>query len=62
MDVRVEDRLTGEVVWKRNNIKHSEEYPVGNNIVMSETAKRLAIKTFAEDIAERVHDSIMQGF
>jgi len=62
MDVILEDRLTGKVVWKRNNMIHGEEYPVGNSIVMTETVKRRSIKIFAEDIAERVHDSIMQGF
>ena len=62
LDVVLEDRKTGKVLWKRNNIRHSEEYPVDEDIVMSETAKRRAIKIFANDIAERVHDSIMQGF
>ena len=62
MDVILEDRLTGKVVWKRNKIIHGEEYSVGNSIVATETAKRRKIKIFAEDIAERVHDSIMQGF
>jgi hypothetical protein len=60
--VSLEDRSSGKVLWRRKNLKHSEEFLVSDDIVFSETTKRDALKTLAEDLAERVHDSIMQGF
>ncbi|MCX8044962.1 MAG: LPS assembly lipoprotein LptE [Desulfobacterota bacterium] len=62
LDVQLERRQTGEVLWKRKNVRHSEEFPVGDNIVLSEAAKRAALGRLAADLAERVHDSIIQGF
>lgn len=62
LDVFLEERQSGDVLWKRKNFRHAEEFPVGENIVFSETARRAALQTLAEDLAERVHDSIMQGF
>ena len=60
--VFLEERKSGNVLWKRKSLKHAEEFPVGSSIVLSETAKRDALQRIAEDLAERVHDSIMQGF
>lgn len=62
LSVSLEERRTGTVLWKRNSMKHTEEFPVSQHTVFSEAAKREALKTLAEDLAERVHDSIMQGF
>jgi hypothetical protein len=62
LDILLEERSTGNVLWKRKNLRHSEEFPVDFNIVMSETAKRASLNKLAEDLAERVHDSIMLGF
>jgi len=62
LDVYLQNRRTGEIVWKRSNMVHGEEFPVGAAIVISEAAKRSALTRLAEDLAERIHDSIMQGF
>jgi hypothetical protein len=62
LDVFLEERQSGDILWKRKNFRHAEEFPVGESIVFSETAKRAALQALAEDLAERVHDSIMQGF
>jgi outer membrane lipopolysaccharide assembly protein LptE/RlpB len=62
VDIQVERRASGEVVWKRKNFRHSEEFPVGDDIVLSEASKRAALQKLAADLAERVHDSIIQGF
>ncbi len=62
LNISLEDRKTGTVLWKRGSLKHAEEFPVGESIVFTEAAKRAALQTLAEDLAERVHDSIMQGF
>jgi len=62
LDIQLERRATGEVIWKRKNMRHSEEFPVGDDIVLSEAAKRAALERLAADLAERIHDSIIQGF
>lgn len=62
LDIQLERRVTGEVLWKRKNMRHSEEFPVGVDIVLSEAAKRAALERLAADLAERIHDSIIQGF
>jgi len=62
MELVLEERQAGTVLWKRTNLRHAEEHSVDLSIVVSETAKREALQRLAEDLAERVHDSIMQGF
>ena len=62
LDIQVEERTTGKVLWKRKNFKHIEEFPVGSNIVLSEASKRLSLEKLAADLAERIHDSIVEGF
>jgi len=62
VDIQVEERTTGSVLWKRKNLRHSEEFPVGEDIMLSEAAKRASLEKLAADLAERVHDSIIEGF
>lgn len=63
LDLRLEERATGKVLWKRKGMRHVEDYPIyENDIQLSETAKRASLKKIAADLAERSHDSIMMGF
>ena len=63
VDVQLEERTTGKVLWKRKGMRHGEDYPVlTEDIQASEASKRLALQKIASDLAERVHDSIMKGF
>lgn len=62
LSVTVRDRVSGEVLWKRDRLVHAEEYPVGDSIAFTEAAKTRALQALARDLAERVHESIMQGF
>ena len=62
LDLTLEERSGGKILWKRKKMTHSEEFPVSGNIVLSETAKRKSLEILAGDLAERVHDSIMLGF
>jgi outer membrane lipopolysaccharide assembly protein LptE/RlpB len=62
VDLVLEERQTGKVVWKRTNLQHAEEYTVDTSISASEAIKREALQRLTRDLAERVHDSIMQGF
>jgi len=58
----LEEKTTGRVLWKRNNLSHDEEYLTGDRVMVSETTKRKSLVLLAEDLAERAHDSILQGF
>ena len=63
IDVQLEERTTGKVLWKRKGMRHGEDYPVfTNDIQASEASKRKALQKIAADLAERVHDSMMMGF
>jgi hypothetical protein len=63
VDVQLEERATGKVLWKRKGMRHGEDYPIATQDVQaSEAARRLAMQKIAADLAERVHDSIMMGF
>ncbi len=63
LDVELLERSSGKVLWKRDTLLHAEEFPVtSDSIARSEAAKRAALRDLAADLAERVHDSIMQGF
>lgn len=60
--VTVRDRVSGAVLWKRDRLVHAEEYPVGDSIAFTEAAKARALQALARDLAERVHESMLQGF
>ena len=63
LDLKLEERATGKVLWSRKGLRHVEDYPVyDDKIQLSETAKRVALQKIAADLAERSHDSIMMGF
>lgn len=62
LELSLEDKATGRVIWKRKNLSHDEEYLTGDRVVVSETTKRKSLVLLAEDLAERAHDSILQGF
>jgi len=62
LDLSLERRESGEILWKRKRLRHNEEYSVSTDIVVSETAKRVALGKTAKDLAKRVHESIIQGF
>jgi hypothetical protein len=62
LDLTLEKRDTGEVLWKRKRLTHNEEYQVSGDIVVTETGKSIALEKVAQDLAKRVHESIIQGF
>jgi outer membrane lipopolysaccharide assembly protein LptE/RlpB len=62
LDLALEKRDTGEVLWKRKRLKHNEEYQVSNDIMVTETGKNIALEKVAKDLAKRVEESIIQGF
>jgi outer membrane lipopolysaccharide assembly protein LptE/RlpB len=66
ISIVVEERATGRVLWKRSALRHSEEFRTGAedqvDIQLDEADKRRAFQDLAADLAERVHDGLMQGF
>ena len=37
LDLALEKRDTGEILWKRKRLRHSEEYQVSNDIMVTES-------------------------
>lgn len=69
--VIVEERKTGRVLWQRGAIRYGEEYRTSDqteregttdNLQLDTADKRRAFKVLAADIADQVHDGLMQGF
>ena len=61
LELSLEEKSTGKVLWKRN-MTHDNEYLSGTEITLIEASKRRALVILAEDLAERIHDSIVVGF
>ena len=63
LDLRLEERTTGKVLWTRKGMRHVEDYPIyDQDVQLSETSKRLALQKIAADLAQRSHDSMLMGF
>ncbi len=66
LELSLEEKSTGTVLWKRNMLTHDNEYLSADlrveEITVIEASKRKALVLLAEDLAERIHDSIVQGF
>lgn len=62
LDLHLEERTTGKVLWQRKGMRHEEDYRILDDVQTSEASKRSALQKIASDLAERVHDSIMLGF
>jgi outer membrane lipopolysaccharide assembly protein LptE/RlpB len=62
LDLALEKRDSGEILWKRKRFRHSEEYQVASDIMVTEADKKVALENVAKDLAKRVEESIIQGF
>jgi hypothetical protein len=62
LEFSVEERATGKVLWRDRNITHNEEYRVNPDIAVTEFNKDQAIKRLAGELAERIHDNLLEGF
>ena len=62
LDLSLEKRDTGEVLWKRKRLVDNEEYQVSNYITVTQADKTIAVEKIAQDLAQRVYESIIQGF
>jgi len=63
LEFTVEERSTGKILWRDKNITHNEEYLVNlEDIAVTEFNKERAIKRLAVELAERIHDNLLEGF
>lgn len=62
LDVTLEKRDTGKVLWRNKELFHFEEYRVSSEIAVTEASKQQTINKIAVEMAERIHDSIIEGF
>jgi len=62
LDFSVEERTTGKILWRDKNITHNEEYRVNTDIAVTEFNKDEAIKRLAAELAEKIHDNLLEGF
>ena len=67
LELSLEEKSTGTVLWKREKLTHDNEYlsadlSAGGEITETDASKTRALVLLAEDLAERIHDSIVQGF
>ena len=53
---------TGEVLWKAPSMKETEEYRVVSNVLTNEARKQEAIEEIARELAETIHDLIVERF
>jgi hypothetical protein len=62
MEVTLERKDTAEILWRTKGLYHFEEYSVAADIAETEANKKIALKMTAAELAERIHDSIIEGF
>jgi outer membrane lipopolysaccharide assembly protein LptE/RlpB len=62
LDITLERKDTAEILWRNKGLYHFEEYTVSSDIATTEANKKIALKMTAAELAERIHDSIIEGF
>jgi len=62
LDITLERKDTAEILWRNKGLYHFEEYSVAAEIAETEANKKIALKMTAAELAERIHDSIIEGF
>ena len=62
LEVTLKRNNNGEVIWKDRNLQEAEEYRVAPSVAVAETNKRAAIVKIAEEVSEKIHDRILEGF
>jgi len=71
--IAVTERESGRVLWSRSSLRHSEEYrttdqteevpgATTDELQIDAAARRQAFQKLAADMAEQVHDGLLQGF
>lgn len=55
IDIRCEDRRTGNILWQDNQLTFSRSYPYGSTGFEDYRARRAALEYIAQQIAERIY-------
>ncbi len=62
LDLSLEKRDSGEILWKRKRLVDNEEYQVSSYMTVTQTDKTTAVENIAQNLAKKVYESIIQGF
>jgi hypothetical protein len=53
---------TGEILWDAPSLREIQEYRVVSNVQTNEARKQLALEEISRELAERIHDLIVERF
>ena len=59
--VTFKNTANGEVIWKNKNLFYNEEYLVSSDLESNEAAEQEAKEKIVQELAERIHASILEG-
>jgi hypothetical protein len=62
VDMRFEDRGTGEVLWRNENMEEKTSYVVDRDPLITRFNKKNALETIAERLAKRIFLQTMERF
>ncbi len=62
LDLLLVRQSDGEILWRGNGIKGSEEYMASDDVMVNEERKNRAIRQIAADLAEEVYIRIQERF
>ena len=63
LDLTLTSSQTGEIIWRKLNWIHDDEYKINtNNIALTEAKKRIAIRQIAAELAEQIYEDLVLGF
>jgi hypothetical protein len=61
-DITFEDRRTGKVIWRNENMEEKESYVVDRDPLVARFNKKNALETIAERLAKRIFLQTMERF
>jgi len=62
VDLRLVRRRDGKVIWQRKDLKQQRTYSVSDDNTTTEANKQAAIEELAQDMAQTIHDSVLENF
>lgn len=62
LDLTLRNNQTGEIIWRRPNFIHDEEYTVATDIAFTEASEQVALKKIAIELAEQIYEELVLGF
>jgi len=62
VDIRFEDKRTGKVIWRNENMEEKMSYVVDGDPLITRLNKKNALETIAETLAKRIFLQTMERF